>query len=536
MKAFFNSSNTLVRPVSSFLLSGLIFFAVFYKLGYENLNVDQFLWYARTQKFFSAIEQGRFQDTYQQYHPGVALMYSIGAGQLAYKLITNDSSIFPNISYTKFGLYNFCTKLFLVSLIVLILLFSASILKKIWSSKQHAYLFLTLTFFEMYYIGVIRNLHLDGLVSVLVFVTTIIFYFALKVASRKWVVVSGMFMGLGLLTKSSATFVGIYCLLIALFFLITKNIDFRWLTKSFLIWLSITAIVFVTLFPAMWVDPISTMKKIVVEGVFETGADGGFSHYVNNIRMRDPGPTFYMLVMKYRVTPLVQLMVFGYLIHLIVSFVVVLKEKQFRGTLTKVPSLTAISLICVLVYFIVLTVASKKTDRYFSINYPFLLLISTDMLFILFKRVTGKIRLKILFGLVVLLGFAYNIYNIFTLNSYGMAYYNHTWGGLSKAKKQMYLNQGGIGYFEVARFINAQDLPPDTVIGATSDTPLKYLIKYRVTQPQPEKRKLYKLVVLPLQQDEQFKHGRKAAYTFKIQGQDYWRVYYRDFEPKLLIN
>jgi len=164
------------------------------------------------------------------------------------------------------------------------------------------------------------------------------------------------------------------------------------------------------------------------------------------------------------------------------------------------------------------------------------MLISTDMLFILFRRVTSKIRVKILFGLVVTIGFAYNIYNIITLNPYGMAYYNHIWGGLSKAKKQIYLNQGGIGYFEVANFINTQDLPSDTIIGATSDTPLKYLIKYRVTQPQPENRKLYKIVVLPLQQDDQFKHGRKLAHTFKIQGNEYWRVYYRDFEPKFLAD
>jgi len=349
--------------VPFFLLAGLVYFAVFYKLGYENMNVDQFLWYARTQKFFSAVEQGRFQDTYQQYHPGVALMYAIGAGQTAYRFITKDSSFFPNISYTDFGLYNFYTKLFLVSLIVLILVFSANMLKKIRSSKQYAYLFLTLTFFEVYYLGVIRNLHLDGLVSVLVFATTVAFYLALKTTSRRWVVLSGTFMGLGLLTKSSATFAGIYCLLIALMFLITKNIKFSWLTKSLLIWLSITTLVFVALFPAMWVDPISTMRKIVVEGVFETGADGGFSHYVNNIRMRDPGPTFYMLVMKYRVSPLVQLMVVGYLIHLIVSFVTILKKKQFRSTMTKIPSLTVISLVCVLVYFTVLTIASKKTDR-----------------------------------------------------------------------------------------------------------------------------------------------------------------------------
>lgn len=518
------------------VIAGLVYVTLYYKLGYENMNVDQFLWYARTQRFFSAIAEGRFQSTYQQYHPGVLLMYLIGLGQLSYKLFTGDPSIYPDISYLNFGAYNFHTKLYVVTFCLIILLISAVTLRKLTSSWFFSCLFLLALLVETYYTGVLRNLHMDGLVSVLIFATTITFYAALKYKSWKYLILSGVLMGLGLLTKSTSIFAGIYCLLITTGYLIASRKHAKWFIKTGLVWLILAGLVFFALFPAMWVDSVSVVKRIVVEGIFETGADGGFSHYVNNIRKRDPGPSFYPLVFKYRVTPLAQLATLTYITCLMYSAFRFIQNRSAKDLRNIKISLSSVSFVCVLIYVIVLMLASKKTDRYFSPVYPFLTLISVQIILTIYKLSVKKVWGRAALLLVLTIGISYDIVNLVTLNPYGMAYYNHAWGGIRKAKKEIYLNQGGIGYFEIAEFINNQDLPLDTVIGATSDTPLRYICKFRTSQPQPENRKLYKLVVLPLQQDDQFRHGRKLALRFDIQGQEYWRVYYRDFEPKMLTN
>lgn len=525
----------VLKLLAGFLIiAGFVYATVYYKLGYENLNVDQFLWYARTQKFFSAISEGRFQDTYQQYHPGVLLMYLIGFGQLSYNLFTGDPAKYPNISYLNFGIYNFYTKLYVVTFCLLVLLISVAVLRKLTSSRVLSGLFLVGLLAEAYYVGVIRNLHMDGLVSVLIFSTTITFFAAFEYRSWKYLVLSAVFMGLGLLTKSTCVFAGIYCFLIGIGYLTTHVEHAKWYLKSGLVWLMLAGLVFYSLFPAMWLDPVSVMKKIVIEGVFETGADGGFSHYVNNIRTRDPGPSFYPLVFKYRVTPLTQLTAGIYIIYLIYGVFRFLKSRSIKDLRHRKLSLAVLSIVCVLIYVLVLMLASKKTDRYFSPVYPFLTLISVYTLLGLYKLSVKKVWGRVVLLLVLTAGISYDVVNLATINPYGMAYYNHVWGGIRRAKKQIYLNQGGIGYFEIAKFINNQDLPLDTLVGATNDTPLRYICKFPAAQPQPSKRKLYKLVVLPLQQDDQFRNGRKLAFRFDVQGQEYWRVYYRDFEPILL--
>jgi len=68
----------------------IIYFFYFHNLGYENINEDQYRWYLRSERFFTALNELNFEGTYQQYHPGVSLMYFIKLGVETYK-ITNRS-------------------------------------------------------------------------------------------------------------------------------------------------------------------------------------------------------------------------------------------------------------------------------------------------------------------------------------------------------------------------------------------------------------------------------------------------------------
>ena len=100
--------------------------------------------------------------------------------------------------------------------------------------------------------------------------------------------------------------------------------------------------------------------------------------------------------------------------------------------------------------------------------YPFLVFIAAYGFckFIdLMRRGEKKIYyviLKILFSAGVLVGSAYYVWNISTIKPYFMAYYNPLWGGIKKAKDEIYLNQGGIGVFEIAEYLHSLNLPENT--------------------------------------------------------------------------
>ena len=513
------------------LLVALLIFSLYYKLGYENINVDQFLWYTRSQNFFKAVSEGSYLETYQQYHPGVLLMYLIGLGQLSYRLFTGDQATYPDISYVNFGTYNFFTKFYTVSFSLVLLLVSSYMLYRITSSKQFTYVFLTALYLEAYFVGVLRNLHLDGLLSVLLFSTVIAFYLAVTSRSWKYLLVSGLLMGLGLLTKSTAIFAAAFCFLVLIYFSFAKKGLIRWLLKAWLIWMATAAGVFFVLFPAMWVAPVSTIQKIVLDGVLETGANGGFTHVVNDISSRDPGPLFYLQVVKFRITPLTQLSATAFFVC---SAFFVASNRTVRDRLTKyIPPalpLYLLSVLFIIIYLAIFTLASKKTDRYITPIFPFLVLDSVCALSFVYRLTLQKTLTRVLFYIFLTVFMLYGVVNMLTIAPYGMAYYNHVWGGINKAKKQIYLNQGGIGYFELAAYLNSLNIPSDTIIGATNDTELEKLVRYPVTAPQPKKRKEYKLVVLPLQKDALYKSSRKLAYKLNIQGQNYWNVYYRDLD------
>ena len=77
---------------------------------------------------------------------------------------------------------------------------------------------------ESYYVGVLRNLHMDGLVSVLIFSSVLSFYVACSERKVKYFILAGVLTGLGLLTKSVASITFLFCFLIFIFFFLKGRV------------------------------------------------------------------------------------------------------------------------------------------------------------------------------------------------------------------------------------------------------------------------------------------------------------------------
>jgi hypothetical protein len=489
----------------------------YFKLGEENINVDQFLWYERTENFIKAVKEGNFSNTYQQYHPGVTLMYLVGLGQFSYRLLGKDVSSFSDIPYYDFAKYNFHTKFFLVTFCLILIGLSAHLIRKITKSEKISFTFILIIVLESFYVGLIRNLHMDGILSLLLFSTVLSYYLACREKSTRFMLLSAFLLGLGLLTKSASVFGVLFSGIIFFYHFWTNKSKRLWLIKSSFTWVAFSVIIFFLLFPAMWATPVRTLERIINEGVLETGLSGSFDHFIDSHGVDDPGFNFYPRLLLYRTTPVLQLLIVLLVFYIFLMFI----SKKIK----KVDKLIFYTFIFIIIYIAVFISSPKKTDRYMAAVFPFLALLgafSFDSLWEFFR--TRKIE-KFFWVFILFPSVIYYFWNSVTLSPYYFAYYNHLWGGINKARYEIYLNQGGIAVFEVADYIESLQLPERPRIAATHETELESVLQYNVSTPDPGKLGEYDVVVVPLQRDRVFKKGMNRTEIIKIQNQNYWKIY-----------
>lgn len=84
-------------------LISFLLITLYKDLGKENVNVDQFKWYSRSENFFTAFQGGDYKNTYQQYHPGISLIYIIRAGQVSFNQFINKNLSLKEITFENAG-------------------------------------------------------------------------------------------------------------------------------------------------------------------------------------------------------------------------------------------------------------------------------------------------------------------------------------------------------------------------------------------------------------------------------------------------
>jgi hypothetical protein len=149
------------------------------------------------------------------------------------------------------------------------------------------------------------------------------------------------------------------------------------------------------------------------------------------------------------------------------------------------------------------------------------MLVLGNKLFDIKAKKSVKLSLSTLLFFII----SYNVWNVVTIRPYFFAYYNHILGGIDSAKKEMYINQGGIGVFEIAGYIDELNFSYPPRISATNERELQKVSKFKIEPPHPHLKKEYDLVITPLQRDAYFQWKKKIIKIFKIQGQDYWYIF-----------
>jgi len=491
----------------------IIYFFYFHNLGYENINEDQYRWYLRSERFFTALNELNFEGTYQQYHPGVSLMYFIKLGVETYK-VTNSTNFqtFKEIPYYMFPLFNFYTKFFLVSFTLISIIVLTFLIKNLYG-KFISLSFLVFLTFETYFIGLTRNLHMDAFLAVSISISLVSFYLYLKTSEKKYLIISSVYSGLGLLTKSVFAIAILFQFLMTLYFAINGKISFKPF-KNLIYNLLISFLIFTLFFPSMWVKPIETLSNIFIKGAYSTGlgGDDNFMHFVGNYELTDPGFEFYIYVLNFRISPMLYLTI----ISLIVFWVFkIYKNKKI--SLEKDPLIIFLALLTI-TYLMIIFYSSKKTDRYISIIFPPLAIITAYYLKDFWVKVQSN-----LFKTIFIFFTTFTMYLNFKIHPYYFAFYSPIWGGLEKAQEKIYINQGGIGYLLVVEAIKGY---PDYKITAFNYDEFKYSSEKDVERIDPTKARSKKYIkILPLQRGNNLiKVGDFEKYIF-LNEEPFWRIY-----------
>jgi len=363
---------------------------------------------------------------------------------------------------------------------------------------------------------------MDALSSLITINSLLYFYQGIRVKNSKYIFIAGLFLGLGLLTKSVIISTFGFLFIFAMFYYLYKREKtyIILLLKSFLT----SFIVFFLLFPSMWVDPFGTLYDVYYNGVIRVayGGDENFSHIVNNVSVKDPGLGFYFLVLKYRLSLIHQISILILIFSTI--YIMFRKRFQFKDLIKNNPNIMLIVFLFSysVLFFIGLNLSEKKTDRYLVVIFPALFII-TSLIF--YETIVKYIKFK-----KIILGFListliFNTIILLLIHPYYFAFYNPIYGGINKARTEIYLNPGGIGAIELMEFINLQNVSDTDLIGTTQRNEYSFFSKYKIQKLEYSNMKTYKYVILTLQKATNFREKRELKYSIKILGSDYVRIF-----------
>jgi 4-amino-4-deoxy-L-arabinose transferase-like glycosyltransferase len=329
--------------------------------------------------------------------------------------------------------------------------------------------------FDPFHIALSKVLHLDGTVANLIMLSLIAFLVYLERRDRLSFIVSAIAAGLAWLTKSPSLFlIPFMFLILVLYHLGSKSADGktnRWKAvlsdaKMLLGWGLIAALVFFLLWPAMWVNPLSSINTILAAalGYAEGGHESALffnGHIYPDGKITDL--RFYLISFLWRTTPII-------LLGLVAAPFLLFTKDWFPQSKNKPEFQTnhfvdspvsqrwavGILLLFALGFMAFMTIGLKKFDRYIIPSFVLLDLVAgVSLVWIvswMAKYLPEKWRTAFI-GVILFGAVAVQAALAWTAFPYFFDYYNPLLGGSNQAVKVMQVGWGE-GLDQAARYIN----------------------------------------------------------------------------------
>ena len=431
------------KLIITFLL-GILTLLLFYNLGeYNQPTAD--LWINRSYKFFYEVKTKNFDQTYIFYHPGVTLMWLVGPVVYYFPKYTNylyNQTINP-FDARVFYEFNKLALIPVVTTIFGVIILNLYLIKKIFS-KNIALIFLSLLISEPFLIGNIRSIHVDALQTFFIFTCFISLLYYTKISQYKYIIISGLFLGLALLTKVTSI---IFIPFIGLILLASNQTKYTLkktlllTTLNFTILIFSTIVMFYIVWPVMWTDPIQTLSNIYQDGIAESGFEHNLGYdymYFANI----PNNSLITKLLHYPIQFIFRTNGF-LLILLTISLIYIFKLKK---QILQKENLVLILLSLLSIYYIILmSTSGKMIFRYLLIIYPFFHLF-------LSIGINSLLKTRFKFIIVILLFLAISESLLTSTNS--LTYYNSLLNGITGSKNTIYTDQAGAGLYQIVLDLN----------------------------------------------------------------------------------
>ncbi len=350
---------------------------------------DELTWLQRGAAFVTALERGDLADTYLTDHPGVVPMWGFGGALYLRTLLTGDrtaldalaavarqadappdipSADIPALLATAAWFTVVVTSLAVVAAYLLLI----PLLGR--GGAALAGLFLAL---DPFFLSQSRIVHVDGLLAsfMLLSVLSLLVYFK-RPDRRRLLFLSGVMAGLAMLTKTPSLFlVPLTLLALGVQWLWqqqkppagpkpaggSKGWSLRKGAIAFALWLATMYATFLALWPAAWLRPLFLTYRLYRASRWGTLVSHGSNFFLGQ-PVDDPGPLFYWVVLPFRLSPLVLILLLAGLVLAVVAARAAFRRPGERtGRDVRLP---VVALAFVVFFTIMVSLAAKKGDRY----------------------------------------------------------------------------------------------------------------------------------------------------------------------------
>ncbi len=434
------------------------------------ITPDERRWVERSVAFCKALAEGDWVNTFQTGHPGVTTMWT-GTIALWVKHLWQQPSI-GLVDYlgqvqtrpSPIPEYLAAARLPTAILTAVAVALTYLLVRRLLGDKP-ALLAAGLLALDPFYLAHSRVIHHDALAStfILLAVLTFVHYAWLGQSGHTWIwlVLSGVATALACLSKGSALFLLPFIGLVGLVAIWagsrarpaqTREIVRQWIV-ALLLWGIVTAVVFVALWPAMWVDPIGTVGGMVGQAVQFAEEAHSKGNFFLGAPVEDPGFLFYPVVLLFRTTP-VTLIGLGLFVVLLVRR---LRRRQGRSLVGQPETMALLTLIGFVVLFtIFMSLGHKKFDRYLLPVFPFVDILAGVAFAQIVRRIASlRVRSTAIVGVLPVALLCLQGLASLPLHPYYLSAYNALAGGPWLAQRVLLVGWGE-GLEKAAYYLNSE--------------------------------------------------------------------------------
>lgn len=422
----------------------------------EGINPDEYRWHDRTNTFMHVLEKGDLSKTMIAGHPGATIVWqslaALKVGRTFFRLFdpTFDIQNFPYLTET-FERVHFIYQFPIMLISSLFVAFAYWALKKLISQK-YALIAVSLLLTDQYFLAHSRVVQMDAVQTAYILVALLSAFLYRLERKKIYLILASVMIAFDAMTKIYGLAVLPLVWGIIVFddlLLLIKGDKFKSLLKIFnlTIWMALIIVMVSVILLPSWIFDFRGTLNTFYTSLFLEGVEGkweGWEYFFGKLYLNGEPSWFYLVAFLLRQN----------LISFIFTPIALLLLLRRKITDRKLRNLMLILLFLGIYWALILTIPTKKEDRYILLTHICFDFIAAGGIWWALEKVKSTLKVKIFLTFTILVF----LITALPLKGQYLGYFNPLLGGPRTTVKLMRLGWGE-GMTGAARFINSQDDP-----------------------------------------------------------------------------